>query len=383
MLNIMFNNTYSYLVLIHFLFLSSILSNMSAQSTLQSVTLFVDDQIEKKRETSSAVYARENLSASLSGKGFQVITHETVSKSLSNFSKVSDNNPYSFLSDNNIQTLSQQLGADYFLILTLNEFSSEIKDLPSFDRKIYTHRLDANFRLMSSSNSGALLGKNVPAIKRIPVTSKILIQSSKQRIINELIDEVVEKVVSHVIDNPIAHKKESVSPIRDGLKNPNRKVAEILNHSNNVNILISAKFQNLVWPEISKDENQTLTLTGRNYQLEATDAEVEVDGVFVGNSSPTETISVMPGLKRLKVIRSGFVVQEKMINAHEGLKLSLTLKPTDEEYNRWQSQISFLQNIKIGEKLTEIEARKAEGLYEFLKNSKYELPQNVTFKSLY
>jgi hypothetical protein len=351
---------------------------------MQSVALFVDDQIKKSQDSSSAIYARENLSASLPGNGFLVITHETVGKSLKNFSiDGKSTNLYASLSDNSIQTLSQQLGADYFLLLTLNSFSSEIKDLPNFDRKIYTHRLDANFRLASSLNSGTVLGKNISATKRIPVTSKISIQSGKQSIINELIDEIAGEILEHI--DKTEHFKEILPVAADNnrVRNLEQETRRPSPSSKGVRVIISAKLQNLTWPEISKDDKQNLSLTGTTYQLEASDAEIEIDGVFVGNCSPTESIFIKPGLRRLKVIRSGFTVEEKVINAYEGLQLKLQLTPTDEEYKRWQSQIAFLQSIKIGEKLTDAEVKKAEGMYEFLKNSKYELPQNITFKSLY
>ena len=351
-------------------------------SPLQTVAVFIDDQVEQSQDSSSAIYARESLSASVSGKGFQVITHETVSKSLNNYSSDSQEvNIQASIRDNNIQTVAQQLGADYFLLLTLNHFSTEVKDLPSFDRKIYTHRLDANFRLANSANSGSVLGKNISASKRIPVTSKILIQASKQSILNELIDDIVGQIVDHLGNIASAHLTKP--PVRAVQQNRSQTQTGASPKSNKVQVFISAKLQNLSWPEISKDENQNLTLTGTNYQLESTDAEIEIDGIFVGNSSSTEPVLIQPGLRRLKVIRSGFVVQEKMINAYEGLKLNLLLTPTDEEYKRWQSQIAFTQKIKIGEKLTDIEVKKAEGMYEFLKNSKYELPDNVTIKSLY
>ncbi len=356
----------------------------SSASDMQSVALFVDDQIKKSQDSNSAIYARENLSASLSGNGFLVITHETVGKSLKNFSiDGKSTNPYASLSDNSIQTLSQQLGADYFLLLTLNSFSSEIKDLPNFDRKIYTHRLDANFRLASSLNSGTILGKNISATKRIPVTSKISIQSGKQSIINELIDEIAGEILEHIDKTEYFKEILPVAADNHRVRNLEQETRRPSPSSKGVGVIISAKLQNLTWPEISKDDKQNLSLTGTTYQLEASDAEIEIDGVFVGNCSPTESIFIKPGLRRLKVIRSGFTVEEKVINAYEGLQLKLQLTPTDEEYKLWQSQIAFLQSIKIGEKLTDAEVRKAEGMYEFLKNSKYELPQNITFKSLY
>lgn len=354
-----------------------------ANTKLSGIALFVDDQVGGDNDTNFEIYSRENLSSSLSNEGFHIITHQTITRTIAEY-KESENSKstYSSLTDNNIQTLSQQLGADYFLILTLGGLSTEMKDLPNFDRKIYTHRLKANFRLAKSSNSESIMGKNLQATKRIPVTSKILIQSSKQMTVKGLIDDIVDEIVDHMLKSPL-----SLDSPTNISKDANVRVPEAEPNEtgdlNKVKVFISAKLQKMFWPEISRDENQKLILTGKKYQMQTSDAEIEIDGLFVGNCSTTQPVLVTRGLRRLKVIRSGFIVQEKMINAYEGLKLSILLVPTSQEYNRWQSQINFLQKIKVGERLTEIEARKADGLYEFLKNSKYETPDSITYKSLF
>jgi flagella basal body P-ring formation protein FlgA len=59
------------------------------------------------------------------------------------------------------------------------------------------------------------------------------------------------------------------------------------------------------------------------------------------------------------------------------------LEPSDEEYRKWREQLIFLQNVKRGEKLTDAEVKKAEGLYEYLKNSKFEVPSSVTNNTIF
>ena len=77
------------------------------------------------------------------------------------------------------------------------------------------------------------------------------------------------------------------------------------------------------------------------------------------------------------------LLQKKMINAHEGMSLTLLLEPSDEEYRKWREQLIFLQNVKRGEKLTDAEVKQAEGLYEYLKNSKFEVPSSVTNNTIF
>ena len=76
-------------------------------------------------------------------------------------------------------------------------------------------------------------------------------------------------------------------------------------------------------------------------------------------------------------------MEEKLINAYEGLRLSFTLEPTNEEYNRWQNKIRFLQEIKTGETFNQNQVKLTDGMFEYLKNSKYEVPEINLNKSLF
>ncbi len=76
-------------------------------------------------------------------------------------------------------------------------------------------------------------------------------------------------------------------------------------------------------------------------------------------------------------------MEEKLINAYEGLSLSFILEPTEEEYNRWKEQIRFLQEIKAGDTFNQNQIKLTEGIFEFLKNSKYEVPEINLNKSLF
>ena len=64
-----------------------------------------------------------------------------------------------------------------------------------------------------------------------------------------------------------------------------------------------------------------------------------------------------------------------MINAYDGFSITVTLEPTETERNKLQQQIRFLQEIKSGEVLNQTQLKQAEGVYEFLKNSQYSVPE--------
>ncbi|MEK9773556.1 MAG: hypothetical protein VW576_08310 [Opitutae bacterium] len=335
-----------------------------------------------KIEASHSEYARDRIAAELSRLNFRVVTPESVTQAVNSIRGSSGLNAYKPLEDNNMQALSLQLGADYFIHLSLNDFISESKDLPRFDRKIFKHRLIGNFRVISSHTNASVFGKSLSAEKNIPVTSNIIIETSKSALINELIDQIADELIDFVMD------MESDRPVSDkSAESKDRGTSSLSKLSpenlNRADIKIIAKLKGLVWPKIVKDEDGNYVFSGMEQNLEATDAEIEIDGIFVGNCSADTSVSVPSGLRRLKVSRSGYTVVDKMINAHEGLTLSLLLEPSDDEYNRWREQLLFLQTIKRGEKLTDAQVKQAEGLYEFLKNSKFEMPSSVTYKTLF
>ena len=136
-------------------------------------------------------------------------------------------------------------------------------------------------------------------------------------------------------------------------------------------------------PEIVMNEQDQLVFSGNELEVIATDAEIEIDGILVGNASPDRPISIPKGIHRMTVRRAGFSSEERMINAHAGMKLTIEVQPTPQEYELWRSQLIFLENAKAGAVLTENERKIAEGMREYLKNSKFEVPEINLNKSLF
>jgi hypothetical protein len=103
----------------------------------------------------------------------------------------------------------------------------------------------------------------------------------------------------------------------------------------------------------------------------------------VGTCSEKNPLKIPEGICRLQIKRPGFVMEEKLINAYDGITLSFNLEPTNKEYQLWREQLKFLQEIKTGEAFNQNQKRLAEGMFEFLKNSKYEVPEINLNKSLF
>ena len=136
-------------------------------------------------------------------------------------------------------------------------------------------------------------------------------------------------------------------------------------------------------PEIISGNDGQLSLSGNNLKINPGDAEIIINGLTVGMCSNDQEIKIPEGICRMQIKRSGFVVEEKLINAYEGLSLSFILEPTQEEYNLWREQIRFLQEIKTGDTFNKNQIKLTDGMFEYLKNSKYEVPEINLNKSLF
>jgi len=147
--------------------------------------------------------------------------------------------------------------------------------------------------------------------------------------------------------------------------------------------MIEAKLQGMKMPQFIKNERGDLILSGNEFDIISTSAEVEIDGLVLGNSSATQSLTIPKGIHRLKIRHAGHTSEERLINAHEGMKISISIQPSPEEYERWRTQLLFLENAKAGAVLTENEQKIAEGMMEYLKNSKFEVPEINLNKSLF
>ena len=109
-----------------------------------------------KIDKSHAEYARDSVAAELSRLNFRIITPQSVVDAVDKVVGNKHSVAHKSLSENNMQSLASILDADYFICFTLNDFRSESKDLPRFDRKIYKHTLSANFRVVATDSAAVL-----------------------------------------------------------------------------------------------------------------------------------------------------------------------------------------------------------------------------------
>ncbi len=323
------------------------------------------------------------LSARLADVKMGVITPDAIISGINSNKQKRELSTYKDLTQNNKITLARQLGADAILSVNLDSFTNSKAVIPKFDRTVLTFRLVANYKLISASENSAFGGDSIVVEKKIPLTSKVGLSASEDTIFSELCDQAAE-MISQSIFNSALLETEIASKFKDS---SNGKFTSPLGRfptdQKLVSVNISANLKEMTMPEIIAGEDGQLSLSGNVLKVIPGDAEIIINGLTVGMSSNDQKIKVPEGICRMQIKRTGFVVEEKLINAYEGLRLSFVLEPTQEEYSRWKEQIRFLQEIKTAETFNKNQIKLTEGIFEYLKNSKYEVPEINLNKSLF
>ena len=323
------------------------------------------------------------LSARLADVKMGVIRPDTFLNNINSDNQHKVPSPYKTLTQNNKITLARQLGADAILSVNVDSFTNTKAEIPKFDRTVLTFRLVANYQFISVSEKSAFTGDSIVVEKKIPLTSQLGLSTSENTILSELLDqasEIISKSIfnSNLLETEIASKFKNssnskfTSPL-DGLPTDQKLVS----------VNISANLKDMTIPEIISGNDGQLSLSGNNLKINPGDAEIIINGLTVGMCSNDQEIKIPEGICRMQIKRSGFFVEEKLINAYEGLSLSFILEPTQEEYNLWREQIRFLQEIKTGDTFNKNQIKLTDGMFEYLKNSKYEVPEINLNKSLF
>ena len=345
---------------------------------------FVTNRLENENVTHTK-HLQDLLSAELSDVGLRIVSPDATIKAVSEVTKDSGDgaNPFASLSANNVQNLAQKLGAECFLMVSLNKLTKTIVDLPKFNRSIVTFRLRAGYRLSTSHDAASFKGNSFTVEKKVTLTPNINVLESSDDVLTSLIDDVVDRVSKDILESDLLNEKVSTKFTQSAQPAVRNPVAPGKLQGEMVSVTIEAKMQGLKFPEIVRDDKGNLLVTGKELDVTSTDAEIEVDGVFVGNASAEKKLAIPKGLRRLVIKRPGYTSPERIINAYEGMSLSVLIKPTAEEYKEWNSQMLFLQSVKERQALSEDKSKLTEGFYEFLKNSQYEVPDINLHKSLF
>ncbi len=350
-----------------------------SQPTPVKVLLFTSNNLDQSDKILVERFSK-TLTASLADTRLGIITPEMITESIS--SSTNNNSPYKDLSRNNKITLARELDASAILSASLNSFTTSKAEIPKFNRTVITLKLSANYEFITTNNASSFTGNRLVIEKKIPLTSRMSLSFSESAVLTNLVEEIAELISKEILSSDLTDESISTKYSKHSEKSSPNPLARKIPHKKLVSATIVAKLKKMILPEIIKSEEGAVSLSGKNIELLPGNAEVYINGILVGNCSEKNPLQVPEGISRLQIKRPGFKMTEKLINAYDGMTLTFNIEPTDQEYQLLREQIRFLQEINTGDIFNENQKKLAEGMFEFLKNSQYTVPEININKSL-
>ena len=134
-----------------------------------------------------------------------------------------------------------------------------------------------------------------------------------------------------------------------------------------VQVRFNAVLADLSVPDVRVDASGQYSVGANNYQLSPMDVQVIIDGIAIGNAPGSYPLR--PGLHRARFQRPGLEPVEMMINAREGLAVSVPMQLSPEGRANWQRDAAFFNDLKNGAVLRDAELIKVRAIADFLKQS--------------
>jgi hypothetical protein len=138
-----------------------------------------------------------------------------------------------------------------------------------------------------------------------------------------------------------------------------------------VMVKFSAVLADLSIPDVRTNEAGEYVVGANNYNLQPMNVMVKVDGVAMG--AAPGAFPLRPGLHRARFERPGLEPMEMMVNAREGLEISVPSQFTPEGRANWQRDAVFFNDLKNGAVMRDAELIKVRAVADFLKQSNIRL----------
>lgn len=311
------------------------------QSDDKKAAIFVFNRTAKIPDSQIKVL-EDYVGSQVSDIGFKVISRDLVLNSLKSVAQGKadpDSLEAQLNKASSAMRLSQNLGANLILSVTINSYGTETRNFKGNElfpvpSKWHYHRLRLTYSLSFGSDGASVIGEKFTVERKIKETSGLVIEGDD--IFNGLLEEASERLAGHI---------RQAQKLIDASSIPDVKTAKFIVNTR----LVMPGGGPLVLPAIYID--------GEKQQLNANvSADVIINGVSIG-TAPAELQAPM-GLSTIKVTRQGFKPHEKIVNIFQGLQLDLNLEMTDEAYAKWKDQIKFFQDLETERKYAEAESER-------------------------
>ncbi len=391
----------NYLILLAFVFAMTIcngqISSAEAKTSQvkssdpKKVVIFVRDDTGQAIFKDKAKALEFSLSSRINNFGFAVINHDIVLRNLneylgnpnakyrSNAEKLKKNLQKESLGSKLFQEssglrLSEMIGADYIISVSLASFGKENKSFNGYgikaDNAIY--RLRSNYNLYEGGFGAGMVGGAINSEKVIRQISNLKVNSDD--IINELIDNTASEMASRLREQNASGKivaKENASAV----------------------IKIQFVIRGMEIPEIVNKDGKYVISTN-NIPVSIPFVNADIDGV---SQTIGGEVSLSKGIHNLKILQRDIAPIEKniFVTGNPNQIISFTLELNDEARKRWKSDMAFIEQMKDRARLseerriiTEAEAQRIRGIGKMYEQSGFkvdakELPEIRKTQSIF
>lgn len=138
-----------------------------------------------------------------------------------------------------------------------------------------------------------------------------------------------------------------------------------------VQVRFRAVLADLSIPDVRTGADGQYVVGANNYDLQPMNVLVTIDGVASGQCPGS--FPMRPGLHRARFERPGLEPVEMMVNAREGLEISVPLQLSQQGRENWRRDAAFFNELKNGAVMRDAELIKVRALADFLRQSQIRL----------
>jgi hypothetical protein len=138
-----------------------------------------------------------------------------------------------------------------------------------------------------------------------------------------------------------------------------------------VQVRFRAVLADLSIPDVRTGADGQYVVGANNYDLQPMNVLVTIDGVAAG--ACPGSFPMRPGLHRARFERPGLEPVEMMVNAREGLEISVPLQLSQQGRENWRRDAAFFNELKNGAVMRDAELIKVRAIADFLRQSQIRL----------
>jgi hypothetical protein len=301
------------------------------------------------------------VSADSTGPGLSIVRREDVINAVSRLAPAGPNagtgalDPDAFdrlLSDRvSAVGLSRQLGADFLLTVSISALQRANRRLEDPTTGVATDveqwTLFTTYGVIDGSTGASLATGSVQSDYAKRNTKELKVEID---VIDPLLRDAADRIGSAV--------RATVDRDRSRLR-----VAAAAD----VGVRFRAVLADLSIPDVRTDQTGQYVVGASNYDLQPMNVQVEVDGAVVGQCPGT--FAMAAGVHRVRFSRPGLEAVEMIVNAKEGLEISVPLQLSQAGRANWQRDAAFFNQLKNGATLRDVDLTKVRAIADFLRQS--------------